>query len=109
MNNQPTYKKCPRCNGTGIYAERGVCFSCGGKGFYAQDPFIRALGSSGAFFGITGPVMANGMQTKSISRAGNADVVMADMESGCTIKSISEEQARKFFKRYGDRTQVKTK
>jgi DnaJ-class molecular chaperone len=106
MNKQTTYKKCPRCTGTGIYADRGVCFSCGGKGSYDADPFIRVFGSSGEFFGVTGPVMANGTQVKCISRAASADAVIADMEGGCTIKSISEEQARKFFKRYGDRTQV---
>jgi DnaJ-class molecular chaperone len=106
MNRATAYKKCPRCSGTGIYADRGVCFSCSGKGSYATDPFIRVFGSSGEFFGVTGPAMANGMQVKFIVRALNADLVMTDIESGCTIKSISEEQARKFFKRYGDRTQV---
>jgi hypothetical protein len=50
--------------------------------------------------------MANGMRVKCIIRAVNVEAAKADLESGCTIKPISEEQARAFFKRYGDSTKV---
>ena len=103
---QLTYKKCPRCNGSGLYSDRGICFSCGGKGSYIADRFTRAFGLSGEFFGVTGPVMTNGMRVKCIVRAANVDEAKADLESGCNIKPISEEQARKFFKLYGDSIKV---
>jgi len=105
MAKQTVNKKCPRCSGTGIYAQRGLCFACGGNGAYAADPLARALGSTGEFFGITGPVV-NGKRLKSIERAINADAVIADLIDGYTLKPISEEQARAFFKRYGVRTEV---
>ena len=103
--NKTLYKKCPRCSGTGIYAQRGVCFSCGGNGAYAADVFIRVLGQSGEFFGITGPVV-NGKQFKGIARASNTQTLTADLMDGYSFKAISEEQARNFFKRYGVDTQV---
>jgi hypothetical protein len=106
MDKQTTYKKCPRCNGSGLYFDRGICFSCGGKGSYIADRFTRAFGLSGEFFGVTGPVMTNGMRVKCIVRAANVDEAKADLESGCNIKPISEEQARKFFKLYGDSIKV---
>jgi len=103
--NDTLYKKCPRCSGTGIYAQRGVCFACNGNGAYAADSFIRALGLSGEFFGVTGPVV-NGKQLKSIVRASNVEALTADLMDGYTVKAISETQARTFFKRYGVSTQV---
>jgi hypothetical protein len=43
MNRATAYKKCPRCNGSGLYFDRGICFSCGGKGSYIADRFTRAF------------------------------------------------------------------
>jgi len=93
------YKKCPRCSGTGIYAQRGFCFACNGEGAYAADSFLRVLGKSGEFFGITGPVVS-GKQFKGIARGAS------DLIDGYTAKVITEEQARAFFKRYGVSTEV---
>jgi DnaJ-class molecular chaperone len=39
MNRATAYKKCPRCNGSGLYFDRGICFSCGGKGSYIAGRF----------------------------------------------------------------------
>lgn len=103
--NKILYKQCPRCSGTGVYAQRGVCFACNGNGAYPADPFIRTIGLSGKFFGITSPV-ANGKQSKSIARAVSLEVLTADLFDGYTVKPISEEQARLFFKRYGVSTEV---
>lgn len=109
MNIKPANKKCPRCSGTGIYAQSGVCFSCNGVGAYAADPFVRVLGTHGdKFFGVTGPVI-NGKQLKSVARATSAEELIADMIEGHVVQSITEEQARKFFKRYGVTTYVSQK
>jgi DnaJ-class molecular chaperone len=43
MNRATAYKKCPRCNGSGLYFDRGICFSCGGKGSYIADRFTLRL------------------------------------------------------------------
>ena len=100
-----SYKKCPRCSGTGIYSQRGVCFACNGNGAYAADPLSRVFGASGEFFGVSGPA-ANGTVYKGIVRAANAEELAADLIQGYTFKPISEEQARAFFKRYGASTRV---
>ncbi len=105
MTKQIVNKKCPRCSGTGIYAQRGICFACNGNGAYVSDLFIRTLGLSGEFFGITGPVV-NGKQSKSIARASSAESLAADLINGYTLQAISEEQARAFFKHYGIHTEV---
>jgi hypothetical protein len=105
MTKQTTHKKCPRCSGTGVYAQRGVCFSCNGNGAYVADPFTRVFGLTGEFFGITGPVI-NGKQIKSIARAKDTKALLADLMDGYTFKSINEEQARIFFKRHGVSTEV---
>lgn len=94
--------KCCRCNGTGVYGERGLCFRCNGAGAVIADVFLRAMGTKGEFYGVTGPVR-NGKVCKSITR----DV--SDLMDGCTFVAITEEQARQFFKRYGDRTEVPAK
>jgi hypothetical protein len=96
-----TYKKCPRCSGTGLYGDRGVCFGCNGTGARVADVFLRVVGTSGEFFGITGPVV-DGKQFKGIAR-GN---IVNDLCAGFTAKVITEEQARKFYKRYGLRTEI---
>jgi len=99
------YKKCPRCSGTGVYGQSGLCFACNGNGAYAADSFVRTLGLSGEFFGVTGPAI-NGKQLKSIARASSVEALTADLMDGYTVKIISEEQARTFFKRHGVSTQV---
>lgn len=103
--NKTLYKKCPRCSGTGIYAQRGLCFACNGNGAYAADSFVRVLGVSGEFFGVTGPTI-NGKQLKSIVRASDVEALTADLMDGYAVKAISEDQARAFFKRYGVSTEV---
>jgi hypothetical protein len=76
------------------------------KALILQTDLLVRLDCPVSFFGVTGPVMANGMRVKCIVRAVNVEAAKADLESGCTIKPISEEQARAFFKRYGDSTKV---
>jgi len=94
-----TTKKCPRCSGTGFVFTDRVCFSCNGAGVVVADVFLRTVGTSGGFFGITGPVV-NGKQFKGIAR--NA----SDLIDGYTAKAVTEDQARAFFKRYGISTEI---
>lgn len=91
--------KCCRCNGTGFVFGDRACFRCNGAGSVVADVFLRTVGTSGGFFGITGPA-ANGKQFKGIARSAG------DLIDGYTAKPISEEQARSFFKRYGVSTEV---
>ena len=98
------YKTCPRCNGSGVYCN-GRCFGCDGAGRYLADKFLRNMGTKGLFFGITGDA-TKGKQSKSITRAESAEKLAADLMAGATFKEITEEQARKFFKRYGVRTEI---
>jgi len=94
--------KCCRCNGTGFVFRDRVCFRCNSAGVVVADIFLRTVGASGEFFGITGPVV-NGKQLKSIARGAK---VLDDLIDGYTAKAITEEQARKFFKSYGVSTQI---
>jgi len=98
------YKTCTRCNGSGMYCN-GRCFGCDGAGRYAADKFLRALGNSGLFFGVSGNVV-KGKRSKSIARAESAEKLASEYMAGVTIKEITEEQARAFFKRYGWMTEV---
>ncbi len=91
--------KCCRCNGTGFVFGDRVCFRCTGAGAVVADVFLRTLGTAGQFFGITGPVV-NGKQFKGIARSAS------DLIDGYTATAITEDQARKFFKRYGVSTEV---
>lgn len=93
------YKTCPRCSGTGSVFTGRICFSCNGAGKVVADVFLRVLGTSGEFFGITGPVV-NGTQFKGIARDAS------DLIDGYVAKAITEDEARAFFKRYGTSTQV---
>ena len=92
-------KKCGRCSGTGLVFTDRVCFGCNGAGVVVADVFLRVVGTSGQFYGITGPVI-NGKQLKAIDRG------PLDLIDGYTATAITEEQARKFFKRYGVSTEV---
>jgi hypothetical protein len=92
-------KNCGRCAGTGFVFTDRVCFGCNGAGVVVADIFLRIIGTSGEFFGITGPVV-NGKQFKGIARSAS------DLIDGYTAKVITEEQARAFFKRYGVSTEV---
>lgn len=94
--------KCRRCNGTGLVFTERVCFGCNGAGQIVADKFLRVLGTTGDFFGVTGPVV-NGKQFKGIARSD------ADMIDGYTAKPITEAQARRFFARYGVSTKFDIK
>ena len=91
--------KCCRCNGTGVVFGDRQCFRCNGAKQVVADVFLRTIGTSGEFFGISGPIV-NGKQFKGIARSAN------DLIDGYTAKPITEEQARQFFKNYGVSTQV---
>lgn len=99
------YVKCGRCGGSGLYGDRGWCFRCAGAGSVVKDPFLRVIGVSGEFFGVTSEAV-NGRRTKYIARAKSAADLAADMIGGYTLTPITEEQARAFFKRYGLSTEV---
>ena len=90
-NEMTKTKKCGRCNGTGLVFTDRTCFGCNGTG--------------GKFFGVTGPAR-NAKVTKEVIRAATEAKLTADLEAGCKVVEITEEQARVFFARYGVRTQV---
>jgi DnaJ-class molecular chaperone len=102
--------KCRRCNGTGLVFTDRVCFGCNGAGHIVADKFLRIVGTTGEFFGVTGPVAKYGVnagkQSKGILRAVSGDALANNVEAGATVQQITEEQARKFFDKYGVTTQV---
>lgn len=99
-------KVCRRCAGTGnvggVVLHNGFpggCFTCDATGVVSVDKFIREIGVKGDFFGITFDAGA-GQTTKQIVRGSQA-AIESDLIQGCTIKAITEDQARKFFAKYG--------
>jgi DnaJ-class molecular chaperone len=104
-NEMTKTKKCGRCNGTGLVFTDRTCFGCNGTGVIVADKFLRVLGTGGKFFGVTGPAR-NAKVTKEVIRAATEAKLTADLEAGCKVVEITEEQARVFFARYGVRTQV---
>ena len=99
------YKTCTRCSGTGFVFTDRVCFGCNGAALVVADKFLRVIGTSGKFYGVSGPV-ENGKIVKEVMRAASEAVLTANLMAGCKATEITEAQARAFFTRYGVRTQV---
>jgi hypothetical protein len=101
--------KCTRCNGSGLVGGPvvhlgvpGNCFRCGGTGEVYKDKFVREFGLGHEFFGMTY------RNTKSIVTCTEKARLERDTIGGdeASFSRITEEQARKFFARYGKQTQV---
>lgn len=97
---------CRRCKGSGFLAgvvlSQGRCFGCMGRGTVFADKFDEMFrDTSGDWFGFSRTDRA-GVTHKSINRC-SAPRVTRDV----TVTQITEEQARKFFARYGLSTTVR--
>lgn len=106
-------KTCPRCRGKGwisspvVYAGApGGCFKCNGAGEVYKDAFYQQFGVGRTFYGITmrtsyrGDNPNNGV-FKLLSTTWNPATIAADGYHTYTAVEITEEQARRFWKRYG--------
>lgn len=103
---------CRRCAGKGllnspvVYAGiPGGCFACAATGEVYKDKFYRAFGANRTFYGVTAVVAYHGENPnngtfKSIST--RAPDQGNDPTYQHTFVEITEEQARRFFARYGD-------
>ena len=124
MTNSALKIKCRRCGGKGfltgmhvVYAGApGGCFSCAGAGEVYKDKFHRAFGVGRKFFGITwtrwyNPGNPNNgvfkmLATKQPDFVGEQRDPWGRMTDKIECVEITEEQARKFWTRYGDLTQL---
>jgi len=107
MKEKPAKKTCPRCKGKGFVDSivaycgiPGTCFNCEGRGWVYTDKFIERFGTKGVFYGASWE--ARFSTIKMIGR-GDLSKVRADSFSDWTFVEITEEQARKFFAKYGER------
>ncbi len=113
---------CRRCKGTGftghvvMYAGApGTCFACAGAGEVYKDKFHRAFGVSKTFYGVTesrylNPNNPNNGVFKLLSTDRPLAVCKLDYRGRCAsiteYVEITEAQARQFWSRYGERTQL---
>ena len=105
--NQLKTIKCTRCNGAGgfdgfLHVEGGTCFSCNGKGFKYVDKFIEKFGPKPAqFYGLT---YGARQQYKEITCDAG---LIKNLMAGVTAVEITEEQARRFFAKYGTKVELR--
>lgn len=100
---------CDRCRGRGIVDARpvycgvpGGCYKCSCRGWVYADKFDEQFArDSGDFFGFSWE--QNGVTVKYIARQHESDLLV---DRGVKVTRITEDQARKFFNRYGHRTTV---
>ena len=109
-----TNQVCLRCNGSGfiagfIHNEGGECFACNGIGrkLSAFDKFYSK--SKGAFYGVSyveygKPV--NSGTVKALYNFTPKELAECAKYSYMTVTALTEEQARKFFAKYGTETKV---
>lgn len=99
---------CRRCKGRGFLpgyvVQQGVCFACEGAGEVYKDRFYRRFGV-GRYFGISLVVKLqadnpNNGTFKWIDKTGDASA--NDGFRTFSAKEITEDQARRFYARYGD-------
>lgn len=103
---------CSRCKGKGIvdspvvYAGfPGGCYKCAMRGWVYKDKFDEAFyQSKGEFYGFSWEQF--GKTVKRIGRHVESDLMVS---RGTTVTKLTEEQARKFFARYGMETRIETK
>jgi hypothetical protein len=116
--------KCSRCGGKGylngmqvVYAGApGGCFKCAGSGEVYKDKFYRAFGVGRKFFGITlerylNPGNPNNgvfkmLATKLPDLIGEQRDFRGRLTERLAAVEITEAQARQFWGRYGELTQL---
>jgi hypothetical protein len=113
---------CRRCSGRGfrdthvVYAGApGTCFACAGVGEVYKDKFYRAFGVGKKFVGVTnyrwhgegnpnnGVFKFLGTEAPTI---GEQRSLSGKVLNAYEIVEITEDQARRFWARYGERTQL---
>lgn len=114
--------KCRRCGGKGftshgvVYAGApGTCFLCAGDGEVYKDKFHRAFGVGKKFFGVTNYRYHNDgnpnngvfkfLSTKAPT-IGEQRSFDGKLLNSYDVVEITEEQARRFWARYGELTQL---
>lgn len=113
---------CRRCAGKGyvgshvVYAGApGGCYSCMGYGEVYKDKFYRAFGVGKKFYGVTGYRYCNeGNPNNGVTKRISTEFIepMRHMSmrgkvlEAVTCVEITEEQARKFWARYGREVRV---
>lgn len=112
---------CPRCKGTGIldwspvvYAGiPGGCFQCAGYGQVYKDKFYQKFGVGKKFYGVTWSRYLNKdnpnngvfkMLCVSKPEIGERIDYFGNVADRIECVEITEEQARRFWNRYGDET-----
>lgn len=116
--------KCSRCAGKGflsgmhvVYAGvPGGCYKCAGAGEVYKDKFYRAFGAGRKFFGITWHRYSNPdnpnngvfkmLATKVPGFVGERRDYRGRVTEIIECVELTEAQARKFWERYGDQTQL---
>lgn len=114
--------KCRRCGGRGfrdthvVYAGApGTCFACAGYGEVYKDKFYRAFGVGQKFFGVTnfrwhGEGNPNNGVFKFLATEeptiGEQRSLSGKILNAYKCVEISEEQARRFWTRFGERAQL---
>lgn len=105
---------CSRCRGKGftghvvVYAGApGTCFKCAGAGEVYKDKFYAKFGVGKKFYGVTAIVKLqdwnpNNGTFKSIATKWNEADILVDSHRTYAAVEITEEQARRFYARYGD-------
>lgn len=103
---------CRRCKGSGnvggpvLFAgQPGGCFNCACTGKMYVDKFDQQYArAKGEFYGFT--YVINGATVKQIGRVEKHDLLVS---RGTAVAEITEDQARKFFAKYGERTTLAAK
>lgn len=101
---------CKRCKGTGNVGGAvvcagvpGGCFSCLAAGSVYANKFDQTFANvPGEFYGYS--YTSQGRTVKQINRC--TDDEAYKVSRGVTVTKITEEQARKFFARYGEQTKI---
>jgi hypothetical protein len=115
---------CRRCAGKGylkgmhvVYAGApGTCFACAGLGEVYKDKFHRAFGVGKKFYGITRSTYYNAdnpnngvfklLSTKVPEVVGDTLDFRGRVTERCSYVELTEAQARRFWERYGQLTQL---
>lgn len=106
---------CKRCKGTGLVDSHvvyagipGGCYNCAATGKVYVDKFYAEFHKKqGDYYGFTTTYRHGLFVDKGIARCTEEETKRVDSQT--TVTKITEEQARKFFARYGVSTTIHVK
>lgn len=121
--NEAVKIQCRRCKGKGLVDSHvvyagfpGICFSCAGAGQVYKDKFYRAFGVGKKFYGVTWHRWLNQdnpnngifklLATEIPDHVGETRDYRGRVTDLVQCVEITEDQARKFWLRYGENTQL---